>query len=286
MATTRPFVFNTGATVSGTEKVSNITAGTPTSGFSSSGVTGWRSGPDEDLGYVIAYTASGPRTAGGGIETISGTSIYYKRSLGKTDSAFLKIANEVGSTSFSSASAAKTWLNANGFWTTFQPYVAGLFKTTYSGYFADNPNFFATATPQAFGANPITSVQTTAISEPGSDDGSNFSCQWLGYFKPSVTSTYQFYLSSDDASYMWIGPNALLTSLSTPQAIVQNGGLHGNQETSGVINLTADVYYPVRIQFGENGGGDIMTLSYSHLSQAKTTNVTGLVFYNSTTNGF
>lgn len=285
MATTRPFVFNTGATVSGTEKVSNITAGTPTSGFSSSGVTGWRSGPDEDLGYVIAYTASGPRTAGGGIETISGTSIYYKRSLGKTDSAFLKIANEVGSTSFASASVAKTWLNANGFWTTFQPYVAGLFKTTYSGYFNDVPSFFTTATPQTFGANPSTSVQTTAILEPGTDDGSSFSCQWLGYFKPAITSTYVFYLSSDDASYMWIGATAI-SGFSTGNAIVQNGGLHGTQETQGVINLTADVYYPVRIQFGELSGGDVMTLSYSHLSQTKTTNVTGLVFYNSATNGF
>ncbi len=44
-------------------------------------------------------------------------------------------------------------------------YLAGLFKTTYSGYFADNVSFFATATPTTFGANPATSVQTTAISE-------------------------------------------------------------------------------------------------------------------------
>ncbi len=51
-------------------------------------------------------------------------------------------------------------------------YTAGLFKTTFSGYFADNVSFFATATPTTFGANPATSVQTTAISEAGSDDGS------------------------------------------------------------------------------------------------------------------
>ena len=43
-------------------------------------------------------------------------------------------------------------------------YSAGLFKTTYSGYFADNVNFFATATSASFGGNPATSVQTTVIS--------------------------------------------------------------------------------------------------------------------------
>ena len=70
------------------------------------------------------------------------------------------------------------------------PYVAGLYKTTYAGYFNDVPSFFATATPTTYGTNPATSVQTTAISEAGSDDGSNFSCQWLGYFLPSTTETY------------------------------------------------------------------------------------------------
>ena len=59
------------------------------------------------------------------------------------------------------------------------PYVAGLYKTTYAGYFNDVVSFFATATPTTYGTNPATSVQTTAITEAASDDGSNFSCQWL-----------------------------------------------------------------------------------------------------------
>jgi hypothetical protein len=164
-------------------------------------------------------------------------------------------------------------------------YTAGLFKTTYAGYFNDVVSFFATATPQAFGANPATSVQTTAISEPGTDDGSLFSCQWLGYFKPTTTETYAFFTSSDDASYMWIGDIAI-TGFTTLNATVKNGGLHANQERSGTASLTAETYYPIRIQFGEQGGGDVMTFNYSTPTISKTTNVTGLVFYNSTTNGF
>jgi hypothetical protein len=123
-------------------------------------------------------------------------------------------------------------------------YTAGLFKTTYAGYFNDNVNFFATATPTTFGANPATSVQTTSISEPSSDDGSSFSGQWLGYFLPSTAETYTFFTSSDDASYVWVGSNAV-TGFTTENAIVDNGGLHGNQERSGTVSLIGGVYYPI-----------------------------------------
>jgi hypothetical protein len=165
------------------------------------------------------------------------------------------------------------------------PYVAGLFKTTYAGYFADVPSFFATATPTTYGTNPATSVQTTAISEAASNDGSNFSCEWLGYFLPSTTETYTFFTSSDDASYVWIGSNAV-SGFTTANATVNNGGAHGVQERSGTASLTAGVYYSIRIQFGEQGGGDVLTFNYSTPTIPKTTNVTGRVFYNAATNGF
>ena len=155
-------------------------------------------------------------------------------------------------------------------------YTAGLYKTTYAGYFNDVPSFFATATPTTYGSNPATSVQTTAISEAASDDGSNFSCQWLGYFLSSTTETYTFYTASDDASYVWVGSNALSGFTTT----------NGVQETSGTISLTAGTYYPIRIQFGEASGGDALTFNYSTPTIPKTTDVTGRVFYNLSTNGF
>ena len=163
--------------------------------------------------------------------------------------------------------------------------AAGLFKTTYSGYFNDVPDFFATATPASVGGNPATSVQTTAIEEPATDDGSNFSVQWLGYFLASTTETYTFFTSSDDASYVWVGATAL-SGFTTANPVVNNGGAHAVQERSGTIALTASVYYPIRIQFGEAGGGDAMTFAYSTPTITKTTNVTGTVFYNTVTNGF
>ena len=277
MPTYRPYAINLGSAITGTTQSGNfaIGTGTPTTIWSNrpGSVTWWMS-PDEDLGYLIVRQNS--------------TDPQFWRSSGKTDPAFLSLANSLsrrfGTSPFASASAAYTWLTANGFYTTFLPYAAGLYKTTYSGYFADNVSFFATATPQAFGANPATSVQTTSITEPATDDGTLFSCQWLGYFKPTTSETYTFYTSSDDASYVWVGNNAV-SGFTNNNATVNNGGLHGNQEASGSIALTAGVYYPIRIQFGENGGGDVLTFNYSTPTITKTTTVTGLVFYSTTTNG-
>ena len=280
MATNRPFAYNTGTGISGTTQVGDLAVGSPTSGFASTGLTWW-GGPDEELGVIIAYS----QPAGNHPTPLPGqfASLGFKRT---TESAFVGFVNNYYNAGVSTAADAKTWLNANGYWTSWvQPYTAGLYKTTYSGYFADNVSFFATATPASVGGNPATSVQTTSIFEPAQNDGENFSCQWLGYFKPTTTETYTFFTSSDDASYVWVGSTAQ-TGFTTANAIVKNGGLHGTQERSGTISLTTGIYYPIRIQFGELSGGDVMTFNYSTPTITKTTNVTGLVFYNSTTNNF
>ena len=156
---------------------------------------------------------------------------------------------------------------------------AGLYRTTFSGYFNDVPSWFATATSTA------TLVQTTIIEESSADNGENFSMQWLGYFVPTTTETYTFFLSSDDASFMWIGANAV-SGFTTANATVNNAGLHGPVETSGSVSLIANTSYPIRIQYGENGGGDVMTFNHSTATIGKTTNVTGKVFYNVVTKGF
>jgi hypothetical protein len=287
MATSRPFAYNTGSTITGTEQVGSIAIGYPTSGFTSTGLRWW-SGPDEDLGYVIAHTVpSGTQPNKLGVPA----NIGFWRTPSKTDNNFISLSQYVSSftgtpQTFASASAAKTWLNSAGYWTSWDlSYTAGVFKTTYSGYFNDNVNFFATATPASVGGNPATSVQTTEITEPPTSDGENFSCQWLGYFKPTTTETYTFFTSSDDASYVWVGSNSI-SGFTTTNSTVNNGGLHGTQERSGSIALTAGTYYPLRIQFGELSGGDVMTFSYSTPTIAKTTTVTGLIFYNLVTSGF
>jgi hypothetical protein len=84
---------------------------------------------------------------------------------------------------------------------------------------------------------------------------------------------------------MWIGANAL-TGFTTTNANINNGGAHGSVEVNVTVSMTAGIYYPVRIQFGEIGGGDVCEFNYSTPTITKTTTVTGKVFYNAVTNGF
>lgn len=120
-------------------------------------------------------------------------------------------------------------------------YSTGLWNRTYTGYFNDDPNWFLTATGD-FGVPSIRSG--TAIPEATS-------IEWQGYFLAEATGTYTFTSISDDASYIWVGDNAV-SGYTTANALVDNGGLHGAQEATGTINLTEGVYYPIRIQAGNN----------------------------------
>lgn len=153
-------------------------------------------------------------------------------------------------------------------------YLPGLKRDTYAGYFADDLSWFNGRVPAS------TDYPTTTISDPASDDGENFSRRWTGYFRPTTTETYTFYLNSDDSSWMWLGDPAL-SGWSSSNEIVDNSGLHGPVEKSGTITLSAGVLYPILIFFGELSVGDELTFSYSTPTIAKTANVSGLVYYNS-----
>jgi hypothetical protein len=285
----KPIAYNNGTvTAYGAKSGSYLEVANTTANFGI-GVGGktWYNAPDPDSQYVIFSDTynHGYGVVGDGVPMFWSTGT-------KSDATLLTIVNGLpdrrNSTKFTVAADAIAWVNASSkyfFLDYAPPYSAGLYKTTYNLYFADDVNFFATATPQAFGTNPITEVQTTSIFEPSGLDGDYFSCQWLGYFKPTTTEVYTFYTRSDDASFMWIGANAQ-SGYSVANATVDNSGLHGYVEKFGSIALTAGTYYPIRIQFGEAAGGDGLTFNYSTPTITKTTTVTGLVFYNSTTNNF
>jgi hypothetical protein len=133
MATARPFAYNIGAGITGTDQVGGLAIGTPTYGFDSTGLQWWN-GPDEDLGYVIAQSVPS-NTQPTPVSGVS-ASVGFFRSSALTDPSFISIANAVAGPSgggpFASGSAAKTWLNANGYWTS---YVGSTGSTGASGAF-------------------------------------------------------------------------------------------------------------------------------------------------------
>jgi hypothetical protein len=121
MSTARPFARNTGAAVAGTTQVGNLAVGVPTAGFAATGLPWWN-GPDEDLGYVIAtQVAANNQPTPVGATTAS---VGFWRSSALTDASFISLAQYVsiiaGSPqTFATASAAVTWLNTNGYWTSY-----------------------------------------------------------------------------------------------------------------------------------------------------------------------
>jgi len=160
-------------------------------------------------------------------------------------------------------------------------FANGLYRRTYSGYFADNVNYFDGATPTA------AAVDTSPVS-PGVIAATT-SYQWLGYWLATSNTIFSdsgyFGLTSDDASYLWIGDTAL-TGYTTGNAVINNGGLHASNTATGNTPMTAGVYYPIRIQYGNNLGDSVFQFTvYSNSVGDYTTTMTSNIFYNSVTNG-
>jgi hypothetical protein len=103
----------------------------------------------------------------------------------------------------------------------------------------------------------------------------------IGYFRPPATGTYTIFTSSDDGSGVWIGSIASDSSGRTTANAVLNNGLglgQGDTKRSGTINLTAGIYYPIRIVHEEVAGGDNLTFSWSGPGIAETTDLSKVFF--------
>lgn len=160
-------------------------------------------------------------------------------------------------------------------WVTAVAYGQKLYRYTYTGYHGNDPAWFDSQTPTASLADDTLTVNPVSTTT---------SYQWLGYFKPTTTETYTFYTTSDDGSALWIGDNAV-SGYTYANAIVDNSGEHAAQERSGTVALTAGVYYPIRIQTGNNGGPGSHSTAFSTPTITKTTVFTNLVFHDDDTLG-
>ena len=156
-------------------------------------------------------------------------------------------------------------------------YAPGVFLQPYSGYFADDPAWFATASTTGSTSTPSTfssaSIPTTT------------SWQYLGYFRAPADGTYTFYIASDDAGYLWIGDNAV-SGFTTGNATASNPGEHGTEEDSGTIAMEAGQLYGFRAQVGNNSGPGEVVISFAGPSITKTSTFSNYVFHNGNTNGF
>ena len=103
-----------------------------------------------------------------------------------------------------------------------------------------------------------------------------FSMEIFGYFRATVSGTYTFSLSSDDGSYLWIGPNALVGytylnfNIGTPAP---------NTATTCTVTLLAGTYYPIRIHYTKNNETNAnLTFSFTPPGGTQTYNGQGFLF--------
>jgi hypothetical protein len=116
MAFARPFAYNLGTTIPGTEQVGELSIGAPTSGFTNN--PQYWNGPDEELGYIIAQSVSGNTQP----TPLSGVtaSVGFFRSEDLTEGSFITLSETIANQSFANGDEAKTWLNNNGYWTSYE----------------------------------------------------------------------------------------------------------------------------------------------------------------------
>lgn len=145
MATARPFAYNPGPSIPGTSQIGNLSIGAPTSGFTNN--PQYWNGPDEELGYVIAQSVSGNTQP----TPLSGVtaSVGFFRSPLLTENSFVEYTNSLFGQSFTGGTDAATWLNANGYWTSYTPKRPFSELQTIAEYLRNympefrNPSFYA-----------------------------------------------------------------------------------------------------------------------------------------------
>lgn len=120
MATTRAFAYNPSQNpIPGTDSYGTLVIGTSNLDFSKDyGGIKWWMGPDETLGYVIGGVVSGGTHPSpiGDIGTVE-----FWRTDNLTTEEFLLLVNQISGQYFTNTSDAITWLNNNGYWTSYDP---------------------------------------------------------------------------------------------------------------------------------------------------------------------
>jgi hypothetical protein len=142
----------------------------------------------------------------------------------------------------------------------------------YSGYFNDVQTYF---TANAVG---LTRIDNTinfntdngwgAIVPPAGGVLSNpdyYSTRWTGSIRILTAGTYTFYLTSDDASWLWMGTNALAVNPTAATAFINNGGLH-SPLTISAVGVFPACRMPFKLHFGENGGNNRSVLEYESVA--------------------
>lgn len=87
----------------------------------------------------------------------------------------------------------------------------------------------------------------------------NFSVRWSGYIEPKYSENYTFYTLSDDGVRLWVDDRLIINQWSD----------HSATEHSGVIRLTGNKKYKIKLEYYENKTYATIQLMWSSPSQPK-----------------
>jgi len=134
----------------------------------------------------------------------------------------------------------------------------GLIQNRYTGYFEDSTKLFDSV--------PNSSITVESLPEYTAltgDANVPFSNNWTGYIIPDYTGTWTFRMTSDDASYLYIGANAVINySRDIHTALIDIGGAHTALTKTATVDLVKDQIYPFRVMYGDAGGGSVFKLEF------------------------
>lgn len=212
MATTRPFAYNTGSTISGTIQIGDIAVGDTDQDYSSSpGGVKWWMGPDEDLGYVIAAPVpEGDQPTPVEVDAY----IQFYRTSEKTDQKFFELVNSLNLTAttfnFDNDNLLKPFLNNNGYWTNWSPLLIAHYNfndtNSYPGTGTDvydlKGNSDATITGASFSYESFTNTNGDTINTLYISGGTGIVLPNTEEVVPSTanTKTYVFWIKPDNVS--------------------------------------------------------------------------------------
>ncbi|RSK49499.1 PA14 domain-containing protein [Hymenobacter rigui] len=146
----------------------------------------------------------------------------------------------------------------------------GLYAEYFSGYFDDNPAFFSD------NSNPAGLTRTEAevnfatsssfgnllqVAGGSAQDPDRFSARLRGSLNIATAGSYTFYLTADDAAYLWLDNTALALPPDLNNALINNGGRHSVVTRSVTVTLAAG-RHNVLILYGEDCCDNILVWEY------------------------
>jgi hypothetical protein len=264
---TRPFAYNPGSPISGTTQCGDLAIGDISVEYSDNyGGVKWWMGPDEDLGYVIAY----PVPSGDHPTQVYGTTSYvgfYGTKIMNNpfdESTFVELTNSVFNQNFTTGNDASNWLTTNGFWNSWGT-ISVTPTPTPTGTSAVTPTptpsvtYSLTPTPTSTNTStptntPTPSVTTTATNTPTPTPTST----------PTNAAAFSVTISEVGSDVVMTATGALningLTLVQSNTGPYGGGGLGVSTATylMGTINVNFDLYSGFTTNptsFGSGGGG-------------------------------